>query len=127
VCIELLRTRAARIPVATLAVIVAGLAARVFAAQLPLAGWMLTAGVQRLGHDPADVVILSDEPARVVEAIEIGQRPLGIARESIWVGLGPSGVAMLFAAGGNIPTTVGALLREGIDLAVISNLVGTSR
>jgi P-type E1-E2 ATPase len=90
-------------------------------------------GVALAGHgggisaEAADVVILIDEPARVVEAIEIGQRTLRIARESIWVGLGLSGVAMLFAAGGYIPPTVGALLQEGIDVAVILNAVRTSR
>jgi cation transport ATPase len=44
-----------------------------------------------------------------------------IARQSIWVGLGLSGVAMVAAAAGYVPPTVGALLQEAIDVAVILN------
>jgi cation transport ATPase len=44
-----------------------------------------------------------------------------IARQSIGVGLGLSAVAMLFAAAGMIPPIAGAVLQEGIDVAVILN------
>ena len=44
-----------------------------------------------------------------------------IARQSIWAGLGLSGVAMVVAAFGYIPPTIGAMLQEGIDVAVIFN------
>jgi cation transport ATPase len=37
------------------------------------------------------------------------------------VGLGLSVIAMVFAAGGAIAPTVGALLQEAIDVAVILN------
>jgi cation transport ATPase len=37
------------------------------------------------------------------------------------VGLGLSGVAMVVAAFGNITPVAGALLQEGIDIAVILN------
>ncbi|HUF50704.1 MAG TPA: heavy metal translocating P-type ATPase [Longimicrobiales bacterium] len=86
-----------------------------------------TVGIALAGHgggitaEAADIVILIDEPARVAEAVHIARRTLRIARQSIGVGLGLSGVAMLFAAAGYIPPTVGALLQEGIDVAVIFN------
>ncbi|MGA9838373.1 MAG: heavy metal translocating P-type ATPase [Gemmatimonadaceae bacterium] len=89
-------------------------------------------GIALAGHgggitaEAADVVILVDEPARVVEAIRIGQRTLRVARQSIWVGLGLSAVAMVFAARGDIVPTVGALLQEAIDVAVILNALRTS-
>jgi P-type E1-E2 ATPase len=89
-------------------------------------------GIALAGHgggitaEAADVVILVDEPARVVEAIRIGQRTMRVARQSIWVGLGLSGLAMLFAARGYIVPTVGALLQEAIDVAVILNALRTS-
>jgi cation transport ATPase len=57
----------------------------------------------------------------VAEAIAISRRTLRIARQSIWVGLGMSGVAMGVASLGYIPPIVGALLQEGIDVAVILN------
>ena len=41
--------------------------------------------------------------------------------QDIWVGLAFSGVAMAFAAAGYIPPTVGALIQEAIDVAVIIN------
>ena len=90
-------------------------------------------GIALAGHgggitaEAADIVILVDEPARVVEAIRIGRRTMRVARQSIWVGLGLSGVAMLFAARGYIVPTVGALLQEAIDVAVILNALRTSR
>ena len=45
----------------------------------------------------------------------------------IMVGLGLSGVAMVFAAYGLIAPVVGAVLQEVIDIAVIVNALRTSR
>jgi heavy metal translocating P-type ATPase len=86
-----------------------------------------TVGIAIAGHgagitaEAADIVILIDDPTRVVEAIRISQRTLRIAKQSIAAGLGLSLTAMFFAAAGHIPPTVGALLQEGIDVAVIFN------
>jgi cation transport ATPase len=70
--------------------------------------------------------LLTDDLARVSEAIVISRNTMRIARQSIWVGLGLSGVAMLFAAGGMIPPVIGALLQEVIDVAVILNALRSS-
>jgi P-type E1-E2 ATPase len=91
-----------------------------------------TVGVALAGHgggitaESADVVILTDDVTRVVDAIRISRRTLRIARESIWAGLGLSAVAMVFAAAGHIPPAIGALLQEGIDVAVILNALRAS-
>ena len=91
-----------------------------------------TVGVALAGHgggitaEAADVVILSDDVSRLVEAIRISRRTLRIAKQSIWVGLGLSAAAMAVAAFGYIPPAVGALLQEGIDVAVIVNALRTS-
>jgi heavy metal translocating P-type ATPase len=77
--------------------------------------------------EAADVVLLVDELPRVAEAIRIGRRTMRVARESIWVGLGLSGAAMLLAANGLIVPTVGAVLQEVIDVAVILNALRTLR
>ena len=74
-----------------------------------------------IAAEAADVVLLIDDLSRVPEAIEIGRRTLKIARQSIWVGLGLSAVAMAFAAAGYLAPAAGALLQEGIDIAVILN------
>jgi len=42
------------------------------------------------------------------------------------VGLGLSAGAMVFAAAGYVPPAIGALLQEGIDVAVILNALRTS-
>jgi hypothetical protein len=50
-----------------------------------------------------------------------------IARQSIQTSLGLSGVAMLLAAFGLIAPTVGAVLQEIIDVAVIINALRARR
>jgi heavy metal translocating P-type ATPase len=91
-----------------------------------------TVGIALAGHgggitaEAADVVILSDDISAVAEALRIARRAMRVARESIWVGLGLSTVAMVFAAQGMIPPVIGALLQEGIDVAVILNALRAS-
>ena len=53
--------------------------------------------------------------------MRIGRRSLAIARQSVIAGMALSGVAMIFAALGYLPPVAGALLQEGIDVAVILN------
>ena len=90
-------------------------------------------GVALAGHgggivaEAADIVVLGSDVARVADAIRIARRTLHIARQSIWVGLGLSGVAMGAAAFGLIAPIAGALLQEAIDVAVIVNALRTSR
>jgi P-type E1-E2 ATPase len=92
-----------------------------------------TVGIALAGHgggivaEAADIVILGNEVTRVADAIRIARRTLGIAKQSIWVGLGLSGVAMIAAAAGAIAPIPGALLQEAIDVAVIVNALRTSR
>ncbi|MHB1225892.1 MAG: heavy metal translocating P-type ATPase, partial [Gemmatimonadaceae bacterium] len=91
-----------------------------------------TVGIAMAGHgggitaEAADVVLLVDDPSRVAELIRLSRRTLRIARESIWVGLGLSGGAMLLAAAGLIPPVAGALIQESIDIAVILNALRAS-
>ena len=74
-----------------------------------------------VSSDTADAVITVDRIDRVAGAVRIGRRALGIARQSVLFGIGLSLVAMAFAALGYIPPVAGALLQEGIDVAVILN------
>jgi heavy metal translocating P-type ATPase len=84
-------------------------------------GIALASGGGGITAEAADAVLLADDPIRVAEAITISRRTLRLARQSIWAGLGLSGLAMVAAALGHVPPTVGALLQEGIDVAVILN------
>jgi heavy metal translocating P-type ATPase len=89
-------------------------------------------GVALSGHgggvtaEAADVVILADDLMKLPQAITISRRTMRLARQSIGVGLGLSGVAMVFAAFGFIPPTQGAILQEAIDVAVIINALRAS-
>jgi len=71
--------------------------------------------------EAADVVVLTDRLQPVAEALRIARRTRGIALQSIIVGLGLSAAAMIPAAMGHITPVAGALLQEGIDVAVILN------
>jgi cation transport ATPase len=74
-----------------------------------------------LSADAADMVLLIDDVTRVADALEIGQRTLSIAKQSIYIGLGASSIFMIIASLGFIPPTMGALLQELFDVAVILN------
>jgi P-type E1-E2 ATPase len=69
----------------------------------------------------ADAVLLSTNILRVAEVVRLGRWVMRVARQGIWVGMGLSGVLMIFAALGYIDPAVGAVLQEGIDVAVILN------
>jgi P-type E1-E2 ATPase len=75
----------------------------------------------------ADTVLLSTDILRVPRAVRLGQRVMHVAVQGIWVGIGLSGIAMLFAAFGFIDPAAGALLQEGIDVLVILNALRVSR
>ena len=90
-------------------------------------GVALASGGGGITAEAADAVILTDDPGRLADAIAISRRTLGLAKESIWVGLGLSGAAMIGAGLGYIPPTVGALLQEAIDVAVILNALRAAR
>lgn len=69
----------------------------------------------------ADVVITVDRLERLAETLAISRRTLRIALQSIAAGMGLSLAAMIAAAFGLIVPVVGAVLQEGIDVAVILN------
>lgn len=92
-----------------------------------------TVGIAMAAHgggisaEAADMVITVDDLARVGDAMRISRRTIRIARQSIWTGLGLSGIAMGFAAFGYIPPVLGAVLQEVIDVSVIVNALRASR
>ncbi len=77
--------------------------------------------------EAADVVLLVDELGRLVSGVEIAQRTLAIALQSVAVGLGLSIAAMIAAAFGYLSPVQGALLQELIDIAVIFNALRVLR
>jgi heavy metal translocating P-type ATPase len=80
-----------------------------------------------VSSETADAVITVDRVDRVADALHVGRRSVRIARESMLAGMTLSFVAMAVAAAGYLPPIGGALLQEGIDLAVILNALRALR
>jgi heavy metal translocating P-type ATPase len=89
-------------------------------------GIALASGGGGISAEAADAVLLADDPSRVVTAIAISRRTLRLARQSIWAGLGLSGLGMAAASLGWLPPIAGALAQEAIDVAVILNALRAS-
>ena len=66
-------------------------------------------------------MLLSTDILRVVLAVRLGHRVMRVALQGIWVGMGLSIIAMIFAAFGFITPAAGAILQEVIDVVVIFN------
>lgn len=71
--------------------------------------------------EAADVILTTDRVDRLADAMEIAVRARRIAIQSAAGGMAMSLVAMVAALLGWLPPAVGALLQEGIDVAVILN------
>jgi heavy metal translocating P-type ATPase len=90
-------------------------------------GIALAGDSRTVSSEAADAVITVDRIDRVAEAIRIGRRSMRIARQSVVAGMSLSIVAMVVAAFGYLPPVAGALLQEGIDIAVILNALRALR
>ena len=74
-----------------------------------------------ISAEAADIVLLVDDVTKVRDIIEISKRTIQIAKQSIYVGLGASFIFMVIASFGIISPTMGALIQELMDVAVILN------
>ncbi len=77
--------------------------------------------------EAADVVLTMDRLDRLGEAAAIARRTRRIALESMVAGMALSLAAMGVAAVGLLPAVWGAILQEGIDVAVILNALRALR
>jgi heavy metal translocating P-type ATPase len=80
-----------------------------------------------IASETADAVIVVDRIDRVAQAVRIGRRSLGIAKQSVLVGLGLSVIGMGCAAAGLLAPIGGAFAQEAIDVAVILNALRALR
>ena len=71
--------------------------------------------------DVADIVIVSPLIGRTYDAFLIAKKTILLAKQSIFIGIGASIIAMIFSALGYIPPLTGVILQEGIDVIVIMN------
>jgi iron-sulfur cluster repair protein YtfE (RIC family) len=77
--------------------------------------------------EAADVVVIVDRLDRVADAMAIARRSRTIALQSVLAGMGMSFAAMLFGAFGLLAPVAGAVVQEGIDVAVILNALRALR
>src|SRR6185312_5975347 len=77
--------------------------------------------------EAADIVLTTDRLDRLADAMDIARWSRRIAIQSAVVGMTLSLVAMMIAALGWLPPALGALLQEGIDVAVILNALRALR
>lgn len=77
--------------------------------------------------EAADVVLTTDRLDRLADAMDIARWSRRIAVQSATVGMALSLLAMTIAAFGWLPPAAGALLQEGIDVAVILNALRALR
>lgn len=77
--------------------------------------------------ETADVILTIDRLDRVGEARVLARRSRSIALQSVIAGMAMSLAAMGVAAVGLLPAVWGALLQEGIDVAVILNALRALR
>jgi len=77
--------------------------------------------------EAADAVLTVDRLGRLGEVAEVARRTRRIALQSVLAGMAMSLVAMGAAAAGLLPAVWGALLQEGIDVAVILNALRALR
>ncbi|MCL6732685.1 heavy metal translocating P-type ATPase [Streptomyces neyagawaensis] len=77
--------------------------------------------------EAADIVLTTDRVDHLADAVTIAQRARRIAVQSALGGMVMSLAAMAAAAVGLLPPAVGALLQEGIDVAVILNALRALR
>jgi hypothetical protein len=75
----------------------------------------------------ADIVLTTDRLDRLADAMDIARWSRRIAMQSAVAGMSLSLVAMAIAALGYLPPALGALVQEGIDLAVILNALRALR
>ena len=77
--------------------------------------------------EAADIVLTTDRLDRLADAMDIARWSRRIAVQSAVVGMTLSLLAMAVAAMGWLPPAAGALLQEGIDVAVILNALRALR
>jgi heavy metal translocating P-type ATPase len=77
--------------------------------------------------EAADAVLTVDRLDRLGEVAALARRTRRIALQSVVAGMALSVAAMCVAAAGRLPAVWGALLQEGIDVAVILNALRALR
>lgn len=84
-----------------------------------------------LGSDAAigaaDVVLMDDKPSKIVTAIHIARRTLGIARQNVWFAIGVKVLVLLLAAVGLATMWMAVFADVGVMVLAVLNAMRTLR
>jgi Cd2+/Zn2+-exporting ATPase len=71
--------------------------------------------------EAADIVIMTDEPSKIADAIKISKRTLGIVKQNIVLSLAIKGLILIFAAFGRASMWAGVFADVGVSMIAIMN------
>ena len=77
--------------------------------------------------EAADVVLMDDKPSKIVTAIRIARRTLGIARQNVWFAIGVKVLVLLFAAVGLATMWMAVFADVGVMVLAVLNAMRTLR
>lgn len=77
--------------------------------------------------EAADVVLMDDKPSKMVTAIHIARRTLGIARQNVWFAIGVKVLVLLLAAVGLATMWMAVFADVGVMVLAVLNAIRTLR
>lgn len=77
--------------------------------------------------EAADVVLMDDKPSKMVTAIRIARRTLGIARQNVWFAIGVKVLVLLLAAVGWATMWMAVFADVGVMVLAVLNAMRTLR
>ena len=77
--------------------------------------------------EAADVVLMDDKPSKMVTAIRIARRTLGIARQNVWFAIGVKVLVLLLAAVGLATMWMAMFADVGVMVLAVLNAMRTLR
>lgn len=77
--------------------------------------------------EAADVVLMDDKPSKIVTAIHIARRTLGIARQNVWFAIGIKVLVLLLAAVGLATMWMAVFADVGVMVLAVLNAMRTLR
>lgn len=77
--------------------------------------------------EAADVVLMDDKPSKIVTAIHIARRTLGIARQNVWFAIGVKVLVLLLAAVGLATMWMAVFADVGVMVLAVLNAMRTLR
>ena len=82
-------------------------------------GVAVTDGTDTAASECAQVVIMNNDIASVANAVSVAKHTKRVMIQSVLLGIGLAVISMIFAAFGFIPTVLGAMMQEIIDVVSI--------